>query len=187
MIYRRISCNALCWILCAPARFFGGKKWESLLRKLWKSITKTNPYTSEKKRSLLHCIVWKILAFFAVIKFHLNFHESILKKNIFFAYRSASFCLPKLLLTSELNVRELEICTHWYSSTRVAWVLVLTIEYIIIHLFRVTGYFDHPNFSLCNLTHQIQHLDEINAWAVQRYPKALNRINNIFLPPVGNH
>ena len=50
---------------------------------------------------------------------------AVLKKNIFLGYCSASFCLQKLLLTSELYVRELEICEHCTSPSIVQILTVL--------------------------------------------------------------
>ena len=49
----------------------------------------------------------------------LHFGLRILKKSNFFVHRSASFCLQSLQATSNLHVRDLEICKHWNSSTDV--------------------------------------------------------------------
>ena len=48
---------------------------------------KKNPFL------LLFCTIYKILTFCTVITSHICFSESILKKNIFIAYRSTSLCL----------------------------------------------------------------------------------------------
>ena len=110
-LFRQISCDVLLLFLYKTARFFGGKNWHALMEKRRKSITETNRQMSKEKKSLLLLLFWtleKILTFFSVI----TFIFCISKKNIFLTYRSASFWLQKLLLTSELYLRELETCKH---------------------------------------------------------------------------
>ena len=40
--------------------------------------------------------------------------------------------------------------------------MILTIEYNIIKLFRIMGYFVHPSFNLCTLTHSSLYLSILN-------------------------
>ena len=58
-----------------------------LLKQITNLLGKKNPFL------LLFCTIYKILTFCTVITSHICFSESILKKNIFIAYRSASLCL----------------------------------------------------------------------------------------------
>ena len=76
--------------------------------KLTKSSTETNLTLTLN----FHRKTNKTLTFFTVITSDLCFLYSILKKNIFLAYRSACFCLQKCLLASQLHLRQLEICKH---------------------------------------------------------------------------